>query len=168
MDIFRRKFLVNIAFGSAFAATCLGFSRSEAKEVSKPLWRIDEKLSIPDDWWIGGFKVNYHRRARDPKHWVDMVTIVGRGGGASAGFVRRLVIAISETSEEANEGIAYLNRGIEDRWLIHGHPRSSGMPIENLKRFFSDVPSYLGTPLQDPRYRIKKLRSGARLSIRSS
>jgi hypothetical protein len=168
MDIFRREFLVKFAFGTAFAAAGLGLSRSKAKEAPRHLWRVHERLSIPDDWWVGGFHVNYHRRAREPKHWVDMITIIGRGGGASAGFVRRLVLAISESAEEANEGIAYLNSGIRDRWLIHGHPRSSGTPIENLRLYFTDVPSYLGTPLQDPRSRTKTLLSGVRLSIRRS
>jgi hypothetical protein len=41
---------------------------------------------------------------------------------------------------EANEGIAYLNRGIRDRWLIHTNNVPSGIPLENLERYFGIIP----------------------------
>ena len=151
MNLSRRNFIRPLALGSAGAAAGLTMSHSAAQDFSKVTEPARERLSIPDDWWIGGYKACYHGRGKDPKHWVDLITVIGRTGGASAGFVRRWIVAIADSFEEANEGIAYLNRGIQHRWLIHGRPRSSGMPLDNLKRFHSDVPSYVGTPYQDKR-----------------
>ena len=123
-------------------------SLSGAQTSPKAGIKLEERLSILDDWWIGGYKACYHGRAKDPKHLVDLVTVVGRTGGCSAGFLRRLAVAISEDSDDANEAIAYLNRGIRDGWLIHGRPRPSGIPLWNLKHLYEDVPSYLGTTVQ--------------------
>lgn len=151
MEISRRKFIRDISLGSAGAAAGLVAPVSSNDAGPSARAHAEERFSIPDDWWIGGYKTCYHGRAKDPKHWVDLVTIVGRSGGSSAGLVRRWIIAIAEGADEANEGIAYLNRGIKDRWLIHGRPRSSGMPLANLKHFYDDVPYYVGTALQDIR-----------------
>ena len=151
MNLSRRNFIRKLALGSAGAAAGLTVSYSAAQDILSVTGPAQQRLSISDDSWIGGYKACYHGRAKDPKHWVDLVTVVGRSGGASAGFVRRWVIAIAESPQEANEGIAYLNRGIKDRWLIHGRPRSCGMPLGNLKSYYEDVPSYVGTVLQDLR-----------------
>ena len=144
MNTSRRQFIRQCAFGTAGAAVGLTLPQAEAHDSARPPEVLDA-VSIPDDWWIGGYKTCYHGRAKDPKHWVDLITVVGRAGGASVGFVRRWIISFSESPVEATDGVAYLNRGIKDGWLIHGRPRSSGIPLDNLKRHYLDVPDYLGT-----------------------
>ena len=145
MSISRRQFLHQFSLGGAGAAAGLAASLSVVHASSGPIAEVTEQLSIPDDWWVGGYKACYHGRGKDPKHFVDLVTIVGRTGGCSAGFIRRWIISIAESTDEANAGIAYLNRGIRHGWLIHGRPRSSGMPLCNLRHYYDDVPAYVGT-----------------------
>ena len=145
MNLSRRKFIR--FFSLCSAGTSAGFvaSLSGAQTSPKAGIKLEERLSIPDDWWVGGYKVCYHGRAKDPKRLVDLVTMIGRTGGCSAGFLRRLAVAISDDSNEASEAIAYLNRGIRDGWLVHGRPRPSGIPLETLKQSYDGVPCYAGT-----------------------
>jgi hypothetical protein len=141
MTISRRTFLRQLTFSSVGATAGTIASQTGAQASEKAEAEVEAQLSIPDDWWIGGYKTCYHGRGNDPKHFVDLVTVVGRTGGCSAGFIRRWIIAIADGPKEAKEGVAYLNRGIRHGWLIHGRPRSSGMPLGILKQSHNDVPS---------------------------
>jgi hypothetical protein len=124
----RRGFIRKFFLGSVGATACLAAPSSIAAASTRANQDAYDRLSIPDDWSISGYKTCYHGRAVDPKHFVDLISVACRGGTpCSAGFLRRQMIAMAENVDEANEGIAYLNRGIRDRWLMHGPPRSSGV-----------------------------------------
>lgn len=113
-NVFRRRFLQTLSVAGFGAVAGIATARSAAGEALKSRQPTYERLLIPDDWYIVGYKTCYHRRAIDPKHLVDLLTVVGRNGGCSVDYVRRQIIAMSATVAEVNEGIAYLNRGIRD------------------------------------------------------
>jgi hypothetical protein len=139
-DIFRRRFLRRLSLvglGTAASLATVKVVAGEAPRIARPTYTA---LSIPDDWYICGYHCCYHGRSKDPKPFVDLIALVSRTGGCSAGFVRRLMIAMADDVAEANEGIAYLNRGIRDRWLIHTNNVPSGIPLENLERYFGIIP----------------------------
>ena len=139
-DIIRRRLLACFSFIGLGAVAGLATARAATADSPKHVTPTYTRLSIPDDWYIVGYKSGYHRESKDPRLFVDLVALVGRTGGCSAGFARRLMIATAESVEEANEGIAYLNRGIRQGWLIHMNDVPGGMPLENLERYFGIVP----------------------------
>lgn len=141
VNFFRRRFLRRISLiglGAVASLASVKGAAGEAPKIARPSYA---RLSIPDDWYIVGYHVNYHGRAKDPTPFVDLVTLIWRTGGCSAGFARRLMIAIATDVAEANEGIAYLNRGIEDRWLLHREYVPSGLPLVNLERNYGIIPA---------------------------
>lgn len=139
-DFYRRRFLRRLSLVGLGTVAGLATVRAGAGAAPKGVRPTYLSLSIPDDWYIVGYKSCYYGKSKDPRIFVDLVALVGRTGGCSAGFVRRMAIAISENVEEANVGIAYLNRGIRDRWLMHTNNVPSGMPLVNLERYFGIIP----------------------------
>ena len=125
MNISRRRFIRQLSLGSAGATAGLLATSALGNTTPVTGWDVYERLSIPEDWFIRGYKTCYHGRAKDPQHLVDLLHTVCKSGAVSAGFVLRMAFSIAKNSDEANEAVAYLNRGIRDRWLMHGAKRSS-------------------------------------------